>query len=78
MKSQVLRSSQYLLDFLQITDYDQFKLKSIAADVKVGPKSVYDYNTLSGSISVSATEEATEFCNSYESFIKNFKSVNSL
>ena len=72
MKSLVMRGSNYLVDFLKVSDIEQFRLITIAAEVRQGPTTLSGFHTLTGSINTKSTKEAQDFCNSYGTFIKNF------
>ena len=78
MKSQVLRASNFLVEFLKEINLDQFQLKALSTETERFPTKVQDFKTLNGSIDVHARKEAVEFCEKYENYIKNFAEINSL
>ena len=40
MKSQILRSSEFLVEFLRETNVEQFMLKALGAQQEEGPKKI--------------------------------------
>jgi hypothetical protein len=52
MKSQVLKSSKFLVSFLQDTNQEAFNLKLMTIEEENGPKNIYEFKTLTGEIEV--------------------------
>ena len=62
MKSQVLKSSKFLVSFLQDTNQEAFNLKLMTIEEENGPKNIYEFKTLTGEIEVDQRSRATKFC----------------
>jgi hypothetical protein len=52
MKSQVLKSSKFLMAFLQETNQEAFNLRLMTIEEEQGPKNIYEFKTLTGEIEV--------------------------
>ena len=52
MKSQILRSSEFLVEFLREINVDQFMLKALGAQQEEGPKKITEIQTLGGDIDI--------------------------
>jgi len=52
LKSQILRTSKFLVAFLQETNQDVFNVKLLTVEDDKGPKNIYDFRTLSGEIEI--------------------------
>jgi hypothetical protein len=48
----VLRSAEFLVEFLKDPDVEQFKLKILGASMDSGPKKISEISTLGGEIDV--------------------------
>jgi hypothetical protein len=43
MKSQILRSADFLVDFLSETNTEQFRLKALGKQIVQGPKTIHEF-----------------------------------
>jgi len=78
MKSQVLKTSKFLVAFLQETNQEAFNLRLMTIEEETGPKNIYEFKTLTGEIEVDQRERATKFCDALGPFAKNYERINSL
>jgi hypothetical protein len=62
LKSQVLRTSKFLVAFLQETNQEAFNVKLLTIEEESGPKNIYEFKTLTGEIEIDQRERATKFC----------------
>lgn len=77
LKSQVLRSCQFLVDFLQEQDTQVFMIRALTAQQEEGPRKLTDIATLGGEIDVKARKTAKQFCDNFGSFINTYGEINS-
>ncbi len=62
LKSQVLRTSKFLVAFLQESNQEAFNVKLLSIEDEHGPKNIFDFKTLSGEIDVEQRDRASKFC----------------
>ena len=62
LRSQVLKTSKFLVAFLQETNQEQFNLKLLTIEEEVGPRNIYEFRTITGEIEVERRRKATKFC----------------
>jgi len=58
---------------LKEPDNEIFNVKTQEILRDVGPKTIFDFTTLSGEIGVHAKKRAALFCEGYEAFVKNYE-----
>lgn len=75
MKSQVLRSAEFLVEFLRETTPEQFYQKSVAAKYSKGPERLDQLATLYGDVDVSAGKRAKRICRKLPKFIDNYSDI---
>ena len=68
----MLKTSQFLVAFLQETNQEQFNLKLLTIEEEVGPRNIYEFKTLTGEIEVDRRRKATKFCDQMETFTKQY------
>jgi hypothetical protein len=78
LKSQVLRTSKFLVAFLSEVDQEQFNIKLLTIEEDYGPKNIYEFKTLTGEIDVELRRRANLFCDQFTYFAQNYESINSL
>lgn len=78
MKSQVLKTSKFLVAFLQETNQEAFNLRLLTIEEEAGPKNIYEFRTLTGEVEVEQRQRATKFCDQLGGFSKNYERINSL
>lgn len=61
MKSQVLRSAEFLVEFLRESDIEQFYAKVVTAKYNKGPESLEEINTIFGDIDVAGSNRSKKF-----------------
>ena len=76
LKSMVLRSSEFLVEFLREPDSQQFMLKALAAQQEEGPRKISDIATLGGEIDIQARKTARAFCDNFNSYINTYAEIN--
>ena len=62
LRSQVLKTSKFLVAFLQETNQEQFNLKLLTIEEEIGPRNIYEFRTITGEIEVERRRKATKFC----------------
>ncbi len=62
MKSQILKTSKFLVAFLQESNQDTFNMKLLQIEEDKGPKNIMDFKTLTGEIEVERKQRANKFC----------------
>lgn len=62
LKSSVLKTSKFLVAFLQETNQETFNMKLLTIEEDVGPKNIYEFKTLTGEIETETRAKATQFC----------------
>jgi hypothetical protein len=62
MKSMILRSSEFLVEFLREPNTEQFMLKALGAQQEEGPRKITEIQTLGGDIDVQARKTSKQFC----------------
>jgi len=58
----VLKTSKFLVAFLQETNQEAFNLKLLTIEEDAGPKNIYDFKTLTGEIETETRVKAAKFC----------------
>ena len=72
----VLRTSEFLVKFLQESDQQEFMLRAVAASQEEGPRNINDITTLGGEIDVKANKQAKQFCDNFSNFINTYGEIN--
>lgn len=75
LKSQVLRTSKFLVAFLSEVDQEQFNIKLLTIEEEYGPKNIYEFKTLSGEIDVEQRRRANKFCDSLNQFSHTYEQI---
>jgi hypothetical protein len=73
----ILRSSEFLVEFLKESDSHQFMLKALGASQEEGPRKITEIQTLGGDIDVQAKKSAKAFCEGFGPFINTYAEINS-
>ena len=68
LRSQILKTSTFLVAFLSETNQDQFNLKLLTIEQEVGPRNIYEFKTLTGEIEVERRRNAAKFCENLPKF----------
>lgn len=76
MRSMILRTSDFLVDFLKESDTHTFMVRSLSAQQEEGPRKLNDIATLGGEIDVQAKKSARQFCDNFDSFITTYAEIN--
>lgn len=76
LKSQVLKTSKFLVAFLEETNQDAFNARLLQIEQEQGPKNIYEFKTLTGEIEVDKRERATKFCEQLKNFSRRFELLN--
>lgn len=66
----MLRTSKFLVAFLQETNQEAFNVKLLTIEEESGPKNIYEFKTLTGEIEIDQRERATKFCDQLGTFSK--------
>ena len=69
MKSQILRGSDFLVQFLKEPSIEEFHVKVMSSKLEQGPKSIMEFKTLTGEIEIQSTQKAKEFCENLSEFV---------
>ena len=72
LRSQVLKTSKFLVAFLSETNQEQFNLKLLTIEEEVGPRNIYEFKTITGEIEVERRRKATKFCDQMGTFTKQY------
>lgn len=75
LRSQVLKTSKFLVAFLQETNQEQFNLKLLTIEEEIGPRNIYEFRTITGEIEVERRRKATKFCDSMPTFTKQYYKI---
>ena len=75
MRSQVLKTSKFLVAFLQENNQEQFNLKLLSIEDEVGPRNIYEFKTITGEIEVERRRKATKFCDQMATFQKQYYKI---
>jgi hypothetical protein len=73
----ILRSSEFLVDFLKIADNQHFMLRALTAQQEEGPRKITEIMTLGGEIDVQARKTARAFCDGFGTYINTYAEINS-
>ena len=76
MRSQILRSAEFLVDFLKEPTMESFMLKALGTTMDQGPKRLADFTTLGGEIEINARKQAKIFCDNFEKFNDTYSEIN--
>jgi len=76
LRSQVLKTSKFLVAFLSETSQEAFNVKLLTIEEEVGPKNIFEFKTLTGEIETEARAKATKFCDSLDGFGKQYQKMN--
>ena len=72
----MLKTSKFLVAFLQETNQEQFNLKLLTIEEEMGPRNIYEFKTLTGEIEVERRRKAAKFCDSLGQFSKSYEKIN--
>lgn len=75
LRSQVLKTSKFLVAFLSETNQEQFNLKLLTIEEEVGPRNIYEFRTITGEIEVERRRNATKFCDQMTNFTKQYHKI---
>ena len=75
MKSQVLRSAEFLVEFLREAAVDQFHAKVVTAKYNKGPEKLDEIKTLFGGIEVGAPPRAKRLCYKLDNYITAYQDI---
>lgn len=78
MKSQVIRSSEFLVEFLREADIEQFYAKVVTAKYNKGPERLEEINTLYGDVDVTAGKRAKRFCRKFPRYIETYSDITTM
>lgn len=78
LKSQTLRTSKFLVAFLQEQNQDKFNMKLLGIEEDKGPKTITAITTLTGQIEVEKKERASRFCDKLGSFAESYERINTM
>lgn len=73
----ILRSCEFLVEFLKESDSQTFMIRALAAAQEEGPRKLSDIATLGGEIDVQAKRSSKAFCDNFGSFINTYGEINS-
>ena len=76
LRSQVLKTSKFLVAFLRESDQENFNLKLLTIEEETGPRNIYEFKTLTGEIEVERRRKATKFCDQLGPFSKQYEKIN--
>ena len=76
LRSNVLKTSKFLVAFLQESSQEAFNVKLLTIEEEQGPKNIYEFRTLTGEIETEARLKATHFCDGLGAFAKQYATVN--
>ena len=72
----MLRSAEFLVEFLKETDATQFRAKQHTAKHNKGPERLDELNTLYGGIDIGFTKRAKHFCYKLNNYITTYEDIN--
>ena len=75
LRSQVLKTSTFLMAFLQETNQDQFNLKLLTIENEIGPRNIYEFKTITGEIEVERRRNAAKFCENLPKFQTEYAKI---
>ena len=75
LRSQVLKTSNFLMAFLQETNQDQFNLKLLTIENEIGPRNIYEFKTITGEIEVERRRNAAKFCENLPKFQTEYAKI---
>ena len=78
MKSQVLRTADFLVDFLKEPSTDMFMAKSLGKTLAQGPRKITDFRTLNGEIEIVHRKRASQFADNFDKFNDTYHEINNL
>ena len=70
-----LKTSRFLVAFLQESNQEQFNLKLLTIEEETGPRNIYEFKTLTGEIEVERRRKATQFCDQLGPFSKQYEKI---
>lgn len=76
LKSSVLKTSKFLVSFLQENTQEAFNLKLLTIEEDAGPKNIYEFKTLTGEIETETRAKAEKFCDDLGNFARNYSLIN--
>jgi hypothetical protein len=77
LNSQLHRAGEFLVEFLKEGNLDEFKVKSLAAQMEEPPKKITEFLTLGGDIDVNALKKARDFCENFDSYVNSHSEITS-
>jgi len=78
MRSNVLKTSKFLVAFLQETSQEAFNVKLLTIEEERGPKNIYEFKTLTGEIETEARVKANKFCDGLGPFSRQYGRINAV
>ena len=75
LRSQVLKTSKFLVAFLKEGNQEQFNLKLLTIEEETGPRNIYEFKTLTGEIEVEKRRKASRFCDQLGQFAKQYEKI---
>eukprot|EP00347_Sterkiella_histriomuscorum_P022193 403331347 len=76
MRSQVMRSAEFLVEFLREADTEQFYAKMVTAKYNKGPERLEQIATLYGDVDVTAGKRAKRLCRKLPRYIETYDDIN--
>lgn len=76
LRSNVLKTSKFLVAFLQETSQEAFNVKLLTIEEEQGPKNIYEFKTLTGEIETEARQKANKFCDQLGPFSRQYARIN--
>lgn len=76
LKSQVLRSAEFLIEFLNEPSIDKFMLKAMGSQMEQGPRKLTDFKTLNGEIEITSRKSAKQFADNLDKFVDTYSEIN--
>ena len=74
----MLRTSKFLVAFLQESNQDKFNHAVLSVEEDRGPKCIYDLKTLTGEIEIDKRERSEKYCNQLDNFTSQYEMINKL
>ena len=75
LRSQVLKTSKFLIDFLSEANHEQFRLRSLSMLQETGPRNIYEFKTITGEIDVERRRKAIKFCEQLPRFQREYERI---
>lgn len=72
----MLRTAEFLVDFLKEPSIDQFITKSLRNTLAEGPRKLTDFRTLNGEIEIVHRKRASQFADNFDKFNDTYNEIN--